>query len=344
MHTQTVNGKSTRTFKTRSKPARQYRTKMEVEVISEEVLANWKVPGFQRPITINAKLTAVSEHIKANSGTIPGTLTIGVFDNEFYRVDGQHRIKAFEITGLKEGLADVKYVYFDTYEEMAAEFDALNSPIARMKPDDHLRAIEQTNPALHQLKKACPFIGYGTINRGRGTTVISMSVVLRAWSGSSTDTPVATGPTTQMLGNSLTSEDAEMITDFLKLALDAWGKDAVYGRLWTGMNMTLCMWLYRQVVLQKAKDLYKVTKVTEGEKTRTKTTASKVTFLTREQFKEGLMSLSTTTNYVQWLMNRPLNEVNRGPCYDRIKKLFQARLTTIIGKKAHLPVPAWNVR
>lgn len=47
-----------------------------------------------------------------------GILTIGVLESETYLVDGQHRIAAWQQTGLTEGYADVRTHFFATLGDM----------------------------------------------------------------------------------------------------------------------------------------------------------------------------------------------------------------------------------
>jgi hypothetical protein len=37
----------------------------------------WKLPAFQRPLRVNAKVLALVEEIRTEGGVIPGILTLG---------------------------------------------------------------------------------------------------------------------------------------------------------------------------------------------------------------------------------------------------------------------------
>lgn len=307
------------TSKKEKKPGvfKTHKTVMKVEVITPELLASWATPDFQRPIMENPKLHMVKDGIRENGGIIPGTLTIGVYNGRNYRVDGQHRMRAFELSGLSEGLADVKYIYFDSEEDMAEEFDRQNSPIARMKPDDHLRAIEKSSEALQYLRKECPFICYGPVKRG-GKSAVSMSGVLRAWSGGSSETPIACGTPAQTIGKRLPLDEAKEIAQFLKVCYDAWGAHQNYGKLWTNMNLTICVWLYHHTVMD-SKETYE---------------------LTPEAFRQALMSL-TDEKYIEFITNKAMTEFNRGPCYVEMTSRIRPRLQASVNRRIRLPLPVW---
>ena len=97
---------------------------------------------------------------------IPGTITLGVLDGQVYVVDGQHRIHAFLMTDLPVAYADVRTHYFKTMGDMAKEFVQLNSQLVRMRPDDILKGLEQSNKHMQELRRKCPYVGYDAIRRG----------------------------------------------------------------------------------------------------------------------------------------------------------------------------------
>ena len=78
------------------------RSKMDTIRLTPEFVKTWASPPFQRPLRENEKVRALAEELKNNNAVVPGVLTIGVIGKQWYIVDGQHRVRAFEISGLAE--------------------------------------------------------------------------------------------------------------------------------------------------------------------------------------------------------------------------------------------------
>lgn len=308
---------------------RQTRTKMDTLLLTPALVATWKKPPFQRTLLINSRVREVVEAIRDSGGIVPGILTLGVIGADTYLVDGQHRTEAFKMTGLKEGFADVRIHWFESIGDMAQEFEELNSALVNWKPDDILRARECYMPALQELRKLCPFIGYTMVRRSTGAPLMSMSAVLRCWFGSETEVPAAGGgKSSRMAAERLTMEETRSLAAFLELPLSAWGRDAEYFRLWGNLTLMLTMWLFRRTVI----GLY----------------SPATTRLTREQFRRGLQGMSADERFLEYLVGRSLNDTSRAPTYNRVKAIFAARLENEFGGKTvkghtklRLPTPAW---
>jgi len=302
------------------------RTKTVVDTIlvTPEIVKRWLPPPFQRPVKENEKVRALAEDLKREGGVWPGIITLGVLEGKVYIVDGQHRALSFILSGLEEGYTDVRTHYFGSLAAMGEEFVQLNSQLVRMRPDDILRGLEPSLPALAELRKNCPFVGYDQFRRRAGSPIVSMSMLLRCWRGSMAEVPaVSGGEGAQVTASKLTEEEYGWLTDFLQLAIAAWGRDAEYLRLWSSVNMIICMWLYRRLVLTQY--------------------SGKTPRLTKDLFKKCLMSLSVESLYLDWLVGRQMGERDRSPAYARVKSAFAARLFTELGKKVMLPSPPWSV-
>lgn len=307
------------------------RSSMETLIVSLDQVNQWKIPFFQRPVRVNAKVQAIAEEMRASGCEMKGVVTLGKLLNSpaLYIVDGQHRVEAFRISGLPEIIADVRIVHFDTEAEMADEFVRLNSAIVRMRPDDVLRGLEPASAAMRVIRKACPFVGYDNIRRG-GTSgpIVSMSAVLRCWHGSAGETPVANGAGMGGAAGIASSTDdasAEELVRFLLTAHAAWGRDPEYFRLWGNLNLTLCMWLWRRLVLDQNRS------------------QKRSIVLNIAQFKQCLMRLSADHDYLDWLPGRVMGDRDRSPAYNRIKAAFVRRLSedAKTDKKPLLPSPSW---
>lgn len=299
---------------------RQTQTKVDTIIVTKELIESWKTPPFQRPVRVNIKVLELVEQLKETGGVFPGIITIGILDGTPYRVDGQHRCEAFKLSELEEGFTDVRYAYFDSMAEMAEEFVRLNSQLVKMKPDDILRGLEGTSPPVQFIRKQCPFVGYDQIRRGTNSPVVSMSMLLRAWCGSSKPTPSSGGASAVELLRALTIEEATHCVEFLQLAEKAWGRDPEYGRLWSVLNLSMCMWLYRRTVISAW--------------------SPRIPKLTKELFKKCLLALSAS-DYVEWLVGRNLSDRDRSPCYRKIKSIFVRTIERELEKKIAFPQPEW---
>lgn len=302
-------------------------SRMDTIIVTPDIVNGWKIPPFQRPIRINDKVTAVSEAIK-NSETIEGVLTLGKLRNDqsLFVVDGQHRIEAFKRSGLEEAIADVRVVSFDDMSDMSDEFSRLNSSLVKMRPDDILRGLEFSTPALKTIRKSCEFVGYDQIRRGRSSPILSMSALLRCWSAGNYETPSASssGLSAAALAKSLDQSSLQNLISFLATAESAWGRDVEYYRLWGNLNLSLCMWLWNRLVIDR--DRF-------GNK--------RYVVMTIPEFKKCLMSVSAEGDYLNWLPGRQLGDRDRSPCYVKLKAIFSRRWAHDTGKKVSLPSPAW---
>jgi uncharacterized ParB-like nuclease family protein len=308
---------------------RSERSSMETLIISTDMVSTWQLPPFQRPKRINAKVQAMAEEIKQSACAIQGVITLGKLGKAgaLYIVDGQHRLEAFKMSGLEEVIADVRIVHFTSMAEMADEFVLLNSALVKMRPDDVLRGMEPSSKGMQRIRSECAYVAYDNVRRGdKNSPVVSMGLLLRSWGGSAMDTPVAyvSGRTAAQLGLELDDATTDDMIRFLHLAFQAWGREPQYYRLWSALNLTMCMWLYRRLVLDR----------TRGVK--------RFVVLTDSQFRQCLMALSADDTYVDWLQGRRLDERDRSPCYSHMRRIFAKRLIAEGNPKPLLPAPAWS--
>ena len=306
------------------------RSRMETMLLNVETLKSWTPAPFQRPLRINSKVLGLAEDIKSDGGIVPGVITLGTIGErkDHYIIDGQHRLEAAKISGLEEFIADVRLCSFDSLADMGAEFVNLNSRLVNMRPDDILRGLEGSVAILGVIRKNCEFVGYANIRRNEVTSaVLGMSIALRFWHGAGMPTPSLSSLSAVDLAKAMDTSDAMQLCQFLNVARSAWGNDLVYARLWGGLNLTMCAWLWRNIVTPKED----------------KSSQKRATFLNASQFQKCLMSLSASSDYLDWLMGRRMVERDRSPCYSRIKRLLTARLREegFEEKKIKFPLPSW---
>lgn len=301
------------------------RSRMETLLLTPEIVAEWRLPPFQRPLRLNHKVMTIAEELKTSGGIVEGVISLGTIGSEktYYLYDGQHRIEAAKLSGLCEFIADVRICRFESMTEMGIAYVNLNTAIARMCPDDVLRGLEGHVPALRSVRKACNFIGYENIRRNTSSPTLSMAAALKCWACSAMETPAQVSRGAAVVASEMTAEDTETLIRFLLNARSAWGADLEYSRLWGNLNLTMCMWLYRRLVVDKERG------------------AKRFVALNQEQFKKCLMSLSAATDYLDWLVGRSLRERDRSPCFARMKSAFVARLRADGLSNTMLPSPAW---
>jgi len=307
-----------------SEAQKERRTTLDTIFVTPNQVRSWRLPSFQRPLKVNERVVMISKEIAA-SGLIPGTLTLGVLNKtDIYLIDGQHRREAFLLADINEGIADVRYCHFDTEAEMGEEFVKLNSHIVTMRPDDMLRGFEKSNVGLQRIRRQCPFVGYDNIRRNEKSPVLSMSAMLRCWFGSAPEVPAAGGLTATRTLERITEEELEPMIAFLQCAFAAWGKAPEHARLWGNLNLTVCMWLYRRLVITAY--------------------SANVKKITRELFGKCLMSLAADASYSDYLLGRALREKDRSPTYSKVKAIFARRIEIETGEKPRLPSPDWGGR
>lgn len=308
-------------------PPKSEQNRMDTIIVTPAIVGAWKLPQFQRPLRINEKVRMVAEHIKRTE-CIEGVITLGKIkgDPSHYVVDGQHRAEAFKLSELNEAIADIRVIVFHNMAEMAEEFVRLNSSLVKMRPDDILRGLESSVPALKAIRNSCEFVGYDQIRRGKVGPIVSMSAVIRCWSASSYETPAtSSGQGAASLAQTLDQASLQNLIAFLATTHSAWGRDSEYYRLWGNLNLALCMWLWKRLVIDRDRS---------GNK--------RHAVLNIPEFKRCLMSVSAESDYVSWLVGRNLTDRDRSPCYARLKSIFIRRLAEDAnGKRPALPSPAW---
>jgi hypothetical protein len=307
-----------------SDPEKRTHTTVDTIELNQKLVSSWKSPPFQRALRDNAKVRAVAEDVQRAGGVLPGILTLGIYDGDRYLVDGQHRVFAWQQTGLEVGYADVRICWFDSLGEMASEFVRLNSSLVRLKTDDLLRGLEPSSATLQRIRRKCGFIGYDNIRRGDKSPVLSMSTFVRVWAASRGDVPRSSVAATEALESMTDAETSEAI-EFANICYEAWKRDPEYARLWSTVNMTLCAWLYRKLVLGEG-----IAKNSRSKR------------MSKEDFRRCLLALSAESTYLEFLVGRNMGERDRAPAYGRLKAIFQRRYHAENGERLTMPAPPWS--
>ena len=318
---------STKTVRPHSEAEKQTHTTVDTISFTPDEARSWHVPPFQREVKVNTKVSELAATIKRDGGVLPGVITFAIVAEEKERgtqlIDGQQRREAFLISEQPEGFADVRTVFCKTTAEAAEEFVRLNSHLVCMKPDDILRGMQPVYPVLEILTTNCPFTGYSYARNKNSSVLLSVSAIVRAWHASHLEVPgTGAGRSSADIVRNMTIEDTDQLTKFLKCCYAAWGRDIEHNRLWSSLNITLCAWLYRRLVISISP-------------------ASRVKRIDDALFTKCLMKVGASEVYYDFLRGRNLGERNRSPVYNRLKEIIASVLTEVAGSKQSLPQPAW---
>lgn len=321
--------------------------------LKPSMLAEWTHPAFQRPLSLNEDVKQLARTMQREAAQdpdgmcmIPDTVAFGRLNGKDYLVDGQHRIHgAFAIAaGLRRlencdailepgigalakcALVDAKITTYDSMADMAEAFAQAQKKLVTLKPDDLLRAREETNPHLRALREACPFIGYTKNRDTKETIMLSMSVAVRTWFGSGmTPTP---GPQADAAQRMLDEQEEHNLIAFFQAAEGAGWVSPLFPRLWATLNLGINMWLWRKTVLGTAN------KYKGG-------TSSMV--LTPDEYSQCMAELRKSAEYQAELATKALRFQDRYPTYDLIKELFNVALARMGKVGPRFPQPqGWD--
>lgn len=294
------------------------RTITSVIEVSRETLESLLTPHSQRELkTSNRNVKSQVKEIQ-QTGIIPGTILIGIVNGKAYKYDGQHRIWAALETDLDLFVTRIQVTEFASQAELGMATMKANAPLVRRTPDDNLKTMEDTYPVLKKIMKECPFLGY---SKRTTTVVMSANLALQCWDYSKRRAPSNRGGTpVDKVIEKMSTDEAKKIIDTFHMLHEAWGADKQYKSMWSKLNVTLVLWLWRALV-----DDPKST----GRSTR----------LTKAQFRDAIMGLSADSTYLSWIYGRLLRDDDRTPCYNRIKIIIVKRLREMHDISAILPTP-----
>lgn len=319
---------------------------METMILTPDKVPEWKLPGVQRALKSNDKVLqmAIAMQLEAAQDPeeaycrIPGIITIGQVGNTRYLVDGQHRIRgAFMraasellVAGgviVKQGLVDLRLMFFESMAELAQEFANLGSVLLPMKADDILRALAESSEHLKRVEEECPYIGYDLTGEHKKTKLLSMSSALRAWYGSGGIVPAGGPPAREIVEKYLNDEQTDQMLGFYHACEEAGWNNNAFRRLWGALNLGVNMWLWRRIVL--------------GQHTQRFHGGQKPMILSRE---DAILCMRELTDggYNEWLEGRSLRYQDRMPCYTRVKELYTIGLARIGSENPRFPMADWT--
>jgi hypothetical protein len=203
----------------------------------------------------------------------------------------------------------------------------MQTSICRSTPDHRLQSLEPRCPNLLHFREGCKdIVTYGRVIKGRGR-VLPVSHALRCWASSNEDPPAKNVTNTEILAQGLTALDVQQLSGLLHSLIRVWGDQREYKCLWGPLNLTLCMWLYRRMVIGVPAPAPNVTRLTSG------------------QFEAGVAGL-THSSYRSALGNKKLRKEGeadeREYIYGQLGNFFMQGLRSCRGfqnKVIRCPVP-----
>ena len=294
--------------------------------VTPDELRSWLLPPCQRQLTVNPRLRALALSIQEDGGVIPEPLSLARLGGQVYIIDGQHRREAALRSKCEMLYAEVRWHHrVKSLDDIDEIFKRLQKRLVGMKPDDTLRASESGNVGLQRIRTACPYIGYDRIRRKGNGPMMSMSALARAWFGAVPERPSASHLGAETVEESIRvdrNNDVDNLIDFTRACFDAWGREESNKRLWGGLNLTLCAWLYQRTVSGSY--------------------SAKTPKISKDLFRRCLMSVAAAPFYSDWLEGRTLRERDRATAFGKLKQTFAKRIALETGKKPMLPQPAWS--
>jgi hypothetical protein len=300
-------------------------TVMDAKIVSLDEMNSWQRPPFQRDEKLTAKVKDFAAGLKTNGGIVSGLILLGKLrgdETTIYLVDGQQRRLACNTSNEKQFYIEFCLKYYTSFVDMAEDFKRTNGRLVSFRPDDFLRAYEVTHPQLRLLHESCDFLGYSRGGSNHRGSVLTVSCALKCWFGAMQPSPAVYGQATE-LAEHLDEIQRQHMTTFFNTAYSAWESDRCNARLWTNLNLLMCMYLYRKLVLEPRGNP-----------------------LPKDMFRKCLLSVAANAGYSEWLVGRQQYERDRDPCFKRLKRIFLARLNSEYNGKCRIqfPKPEWFVR
>ena len=218
--------------------------------LTKEMVKAWEPPPFQRRVSVTREFRKLLEQIKRD-GYIVSAIYLGIWNGKTYIVDGNHRTAAFFSSERSTMRAPVIIRHYvngpDGLIQMCEDFLSISKHIKPPRPDDMLKALGATTGHVGLIEKACPFIGYSNLWKGKEFPVVNMARVIRCLAISKQDVPNSPSAGALDLARALTPEDTHCLITFMRGAFRAWGRDAEFRPMWGTLNLTLGLWFYRRM-------------------------------------------------------------------------------------------------
>ena len=279
-------------------------------------------PPCQRFVSKTKRVERLTEEmLKTGRLGVGILLVMGLPNGEVHLVDGNHRIEAFRNSGLKSIIVSVQTKSAKTYKDIAEEYIRCQCSLKTSTVDDKLKGIAVGHPPLQKIAQFCTFVTYKRAST-RSDCLISMSDVVHCWFDASTNPPTRysgdKGIPIEECAKLITDKDAACIIEWLLVCQISLG--TVNRVLWAPLNMTLCLWLYKQMVKGGCK----------GPCTRLKIA----------EFGRGLAGL-VNMKYTNYLKGLKLTTPNAGGnAFALLREHFRGGLASAgIRASAQIPVP-----
>ena len=303
--------------------------------LTPEVINSWLIPDWQRHVRTNPKGRQLCEDIK-EIPILESMIIVGVIQRRgkyvLYLLDGHHRKEHFLKSGAPYIIIDVKFAYVETMGEMADLYLKCQDQIVKSSPNDNLKGLAVNSKTLNHIIKHCTCVTLDAARSGASNASVTMSTVIQVWYDSNLDPPkrntLGSPPKSITdLAKKLTMRDAETIVAFIKICEEVFGFNNESSALWKHINLVLCLWLYRVMVLK-----------TEWEGCE----GYKVTYLDDKRFGIGLSALRHSRFYSSMTNKRLGSAVDRKEAYLNMTRWFLSGFPNNNGRtRVRLPKPTW---
>lgn len=282
----------------------------------------WKIPDWGREPKVNRHVLSVAEDLK-ECNHLSSTLVLGVYDNTIWRIDGNHRLLGFLLSGIPNMLAHCMVHYCDGHKDMYRIYKIYQRHLRTPTKDDNLKGLAETRDPLQTIKNRCKFVTYETVNDTESRR-IRMSAVIRAWYDSVPYIPKHIRANIEEQAVKIEETEARKIVEFLLACKEGLSIQVPF--LWKPINITLLMWLYRRLVWGEID--------VESEDV-------EYSRLTKDEFILGMLGLQTN-NYYGTLGTREL-ERDRFGAYTSLMSYFKKSLHSMgVKRRLTLPIkPKW---
>jgi hypothetical protein len=294
-------------------PNLKYCTVNDVLIDRHLALEVWQVPEYNRETTDTKKVNELVEALLREPVLRYDHFIISCRECVLRKVDCNHRVRAFEKSGLPAIRVNIHYIRFDSEEEEVEAYRQKQYQLKRSTPNDRLKVVARTHQPLQRIAELCNFVTFDKACAGQAGKLVTMSTVVQVYEWSKTNPPRSRSVSSiEDLAKTLTAEDAAQIVEFLLLCREYF--EVKNPSLWKVSNLTLCLWLYRRLIWRE-----------EVEDTRWSR-------MTSQEFGSGLGALSNTT-YAGRITNKTLShDTDRNAIWRHLIGGFRQGLGTTHGR------------
>ena len=296
----------------RKNPRLKHCTVNDVLIDRKLAFEVWQIPLYNRETINNKKVNEIAAALVEDPALRYDHLLIGCRGGVLYKVDGNHRMRAFEKSGLPTIRVNIHFVRFDSEEEEVEAYRQMQEQIKKSTPNDRLKVVSYRHLPIQHIDRECRFVTFGKAAKSAGS-LVTMSTVVQTWEWSKTNPPrPSNGGSIEDLAWGINQNDSVRIVEFMRLCREQLGMD--FMTLWKASNLALCLWLYRRLIWYEDAD-------------------HRWSKLTSREFGSGLLAICNST-YAGRITGKKLsNDVDRGAMWSNFIRSFRKGLAEVEGRR-----------